>query len=399
MAVLRRLAVIALLFGWGMCVLSLPAEAATEAQKQSAIDNGLAWLASQQLPDGSWNWSGYPDADTGAALLAFQGHGYHAGGGTYGGVVGDGLNYLFNTASKSGGNIWWAQSGEDSYVTGLVLPAIATSGTPGAVVGGSGPLAGMTYQQVAQGVVDYFTAGQIPAGNPYGWVAGGWGYSAYPSTRADNSTSQWPAIGLLFANSRMGIAIPDSVKIGLANWVSYIQNPSGGSGYDGPYNLVNEAKTGGLLVQMRLLGMPLSDSDVQAAIAYLNANWLNGASGWDGNLGQPYAMWSIYKGLETTIGLDDMTTITNLRPDPGDVDNPDHGWNWWEDYCDWLVNTQNPEGSWSGYYYWPSTLATAWDVNILLATHVAPPVVPEPLTAMGFVLALGGLVRYVRRRA
>jgi len=38
----------------------------------AAIDLGLAWLATQQLGDGSWpEANGYPAAATGSALLAF----------------------------------------------------------------------------------------------------------------------------------------------------------------------------------------------------------------------------------------------------------------------------------------------------------------------------------------
>jgi hypothetical protein len=290
--------------------------------------------------------------------------------------------------------------GESTYTTGLVLPAIATSGTPGAVVG-VGALAGMTYQQVAQNTVNYFVNGQIPAGNPEGWVPGGWGYGAYGSgeaTRADNSTSQWPVVGMLFANSRMGIPIPASVTAGLAGWVSYIQDPvSGGSMYSAPFDgiPIDAAKTGGMLVEMKMLGLPVGDPNVQKAIAYLNANWQTFANNtWEGNFDHPYAMWSVYKGLETMTGLNS-NAIGNLPPvqpmDPGDT------WNWWESYTDYLVNTQNVNGTWNGYAYWDGAMANGWYTNILLATQVGP-VVPEPLTMAGLLAGIGGLVGYLRRR-
>ena len=68
-----------------------------------------------------------------------------------------------------------------------------------------------------------------------------------------------------------------------------------------------------------------------------------------------------------------MTTITNLPTDPGDVNNPNHGWNWWESYCDRLVINQSGDGSWAGYVYWYGSLATAWNINILNATQLPPP--------------------------
>jgi hypothetical protein len=393
--------------------MPLQANAATEAEKQLAIDKGLAHLAATQNGNGSWStYGGYNPAGTAAALLAFQDHGYLAGGGTYGSNVTNGLNYLFSTATVGSGGVYWA--GEDSYQTGLALTAIASTGTPSAVISG-GPLNGMTHAQVAQKVVDYFVAGQVPVHHvsggynvsAEGWVSGGWGYGAYgtgAATRPDNSTSQWPVVGMLFAKDRLpsDITIPAGVATKLANWVAYIQNPNGGSGYSHNGDYVDESKTGGLLVELKMLGKGPGDTAVDKAIAFLNTNWKNGPSStWYGNFGHPYAMWSIYKGLETQVGLDVTSSqyITNLHTNPGDLDNPNHGWNWWEDYCEWLVNNQNANGSWTGYTsYWGDPLSTAWDVNILLATKVQQNVVPEPLTMIGVLAGIGGLVGYVRRR-
>jgi hypothetical protein len=50
-----------------------PARAATEAQKATAIANGLGYLAATQNPDGSWpGASGYPIASTASSLLSFE---------------------------------------------------------------------------------------------------------------------------------------------------------------------------------------------------------------------------------------------------------------------------------------------------------------------------------------
>jgi hypothetical protein len=85
--------------------------------------------------------------------------------------------------------------------------------------------------------------------------------------------------------------------------------------YQGPGSgLCDHADTGGLLVGLGLIGKPVSDGAVQKALSFVNSNWRDAGSGWYGNFGHPYAMWSIYKGLETNIGLTDTATITNLRP-------------------------------------------------------------------------------------
>jgi len=395
------------------------ANAASEAEKQAAIQSGLSWLASQQQAGGYWNYGGNERAATAAALLAFSEQKLKPGGwfgADYTSVVNNAANYLLQQTKLftfPGAN-WWGFSGTGSglewyggdrnrstYETGLTIPALSryAASLPGlgvnTVIAGTGNVNvdGKTYAQVIQLGVDSFIWGQRGPAN--GVYHGGWRY--HPQwTDADNSTAQWPPIAMLYAQALAGTTVPAQTPSALINWINYIQNPvSGGSGYTRPDGLdgipVNEAKTGGLLLEIVFAG---GGGNMTAAINYLNNNWLNTAnSTWDGNFGHPYAMWSIYKGLESTIGLDDMTTITNLHADPGDIDNPDHGWNWWEDYCNSLVNSQNADGSWGGYSNWTGPLATAWNINILNATAVPPPVIPIPgsvgLLGTGLLSLLG----------
>ncbi len=143
----------------------------------------------------------------------------------------------------------------------------------------------------------------------------------------------------------------------------------------------------------------LTPADVTAALNYINSQWQTSAnSTWNGNFGHPYAMWAAYKGLETTIGLNG-AQITNLRAfnpatmnlDPGDT------WNWWEDYCEYLVDTQNGANYWSGYSNWTGVMATAWNINILNATEI--PGVPVPGAVLLGVLGLSFAGAKLRRRA
>ncbi|MFP3928073.1 MAG: PEP-CTERM sorting domain-containing protein, partial [Desulfobacteraceae bacterium] len=208
---------------------------------------------------------------------------------------------------------------------------------------------------------------------------------------------------------QMGVATPNFVKTELDYWIDAIQYPDGGAGYTPypgtRYGEMNE--TGALLIEQAFRGMGVGNSAVDAALNYIDDGWkwaLGSGGSYDGNIGHPYAMWAIYKGLELTIGLDaDTSIIGNLRADPGDVDNPNHGYNWWEDYCEYLVGTQLANGSWNGYSSWNSWLATPWYINILAATKIpgpGPDPIPEPTTMLllgAGLLGLGALRKKVKK--
>ena len=96
----RRL-VILVSVAMGLLLIAAFAGAATQAKIDQAIQDGLAWLATQQYPDGHFG-SGYTLANTATAVLAFENEGHFPGGGTaYSGVVEKGLDYIFLFCSKA----------------------------------------------------------------------------------------------------------------------------------------------------------------------------------------------------------------------------------------------------------------------------------------------------------
>jgi hypothetical protein len=378
--------------------------AATEEEKEQAILAGLANLFAGQQVDGSWDYGVYDPAATGAAVTAFvsQNDKWGANDASYQTAVDAAVEYLLGAATKTtvstrndGVNIcpggigdcpavyWDAANNEDTYTTGLIIPALMTyaAGKPGDVATASGPLADMTWGEIAQANTNLWAASQATA--LQGNRQGGWRYAlGIPGYDADMSTTQWGIISLLY-NETMGATTPDIVKTDLALWLAVTQDPVSGAGCYQPGSAIcDHSDTGGLLLGLKFIGTDLADAAVQNALGFLNNNWTQTAySTWYGNFGHPYAMWSVYKGLEVNIGLDDTTYITNLLSDCGAPDNlpgnppGSKPCNWWEDYDEYLVNTQNADGGWTGYSYWYGPLATSFYVNILGATAI--PIGPD----------------------
>jgi PEP-CTERM motif len=403
------------------------ANAASGTQIDTAIDKALGYLSgAQNAATGFWAYGGYEPAATGAAafaMLSQQAH-WGANSATYQANVDKAINYLLANATKNtvstrndgvnicpaagtcSGVFWNAANNEDTYSTGLIAPAIALYGaTKGAstVATMSGPLAGMTWGQIAQGITNVFAASQSTANQ--GVLRGGWRYTlGQPTYDSDMSTTQWAAIAMIYTQT-LGATTPAIVKTDLANFLAYTQHPVTGAGcYQGPNSgLCDHADTGGLLLSLNFLGKGASDPAVQKALGFINTNWTQTAnSTWYGNFGQPYAMWAVYKGLELNLGLSDTTTITNLRAGgcttAGDPPTAPNTCNWWQDYNDWLVWNQNGNGSWNGYDYWTGNLATAFYLPILGGTEIPVPV-PEPATLAVLALGLLGLAGIRRRKA
>jgi len=402
-------------------VYTSPVQAATQAQIDTAIANGVAWLATQQQADGSWphtfTW-GEPVAYTGLAVLKLEHYAYELGYTSpfdpaypYHENVEDGLNYIFkvvltqniglqdHTAGATGtvDNPDFNSDGLgvyghgstypfDVYDTGIVLSAVSASGTPDRVVNVIGsPVDGWTYSKVAQDMVDWLAWAQSDFDYaPISKGEGGWSYGGLDNDdqmgyyAPDNSNGGYAVLGLGYAED-FGCTVPAWVKTELKAYIVDIQDPvdgdvngyDGGSWYDGVGGGVsgirpNILKTGNLIFEMAFVGDTPATSRVVDALNYLARHWgdasgPNWPPGWDGDPANYQAMFCAMKGLE-------YMGISTL---PGDID-------WYADFSDRIVAQQDVSGAWLySSERGDQWIITAWALLTLEKIAPPPPVIPE----------------------
>lgn len=346
----------------------LPQPPVTPDQIQAAIDQGVAWLADQQNPDGSWgDWEQV--AKTGLAVVKFEDYAYEHGYSPfdpaypYYGQVRGGLDYLFSASfAPSVGGVAFAASWHETYSTGIALMAVAASRDPSRVVDVPGSLVdGWTYLQVAQGAVDYFVAAQNPDG--------AWRYWANPEP-SDNSNTGYAVLGLRYAEA-FGATVPTALKTNLSDWLDLIQDPvdgdpdDGGSQYEVGGGWVNLLKTGNLLFEAAFVGDVGSTPRVQDALDYIERHWndMNADPGWKGYPWEPpheQAAYCLMKGLES-LGID----FLDLDGD-GVVET-----DWFVEMASAIVWAQQVDGSWPSDPWGDEVLATTW--ALLTLERVVPP--------------------------
>ena len=404
----RILALILILATFSM-VFAPPANAATQAQIDASTAAGVAWLAGQQfgnscpgtVTSGCWAPTDFAVGTTAMVVWKLEIHAVLQGlspfdpAYQYSTNVVNGLNYLFANAvthAPSSGVYFReaANTGDSSYDTALALIAIVSGADPNRLVVG-GPLNGMTYQNVAVGVVNFLAWAQKSSGTD----TGGWTYDpiGLPNNRADNSITGHVVMGLLFAEAPLhpscgliggfGLTIPAAVKTLLNTWITYIQNTSGGtddggSGYTSPTYWVNIYKTGHLLQEMAFVGDTSLTPRVQSAVAFLVRHWNDPDVG---NLGT--AGW---KGTPPTVDSSYIATLMLMKGLVALGINTIGGFDWFDDIANVLLAQQNPNGSWpiDGPLWSDNGLirSTAW---ALLTLEKAVPCHPAPAAVGGTV--------------
>jgi hypothetical protein len=157
---------------------------------ERAIELGLAYLARNQLPDGSWSLrSADPSAmlssdtaATGLALLTFQGAGYNHREHQYARVVAAGINYL-KRHQQANGDLFVPLDDQSNASVWLYSHGIAAL----ALTEAYGMTLDPRLQSHAQRCVDFIATSQDRK-------KGGWRYS--PGVSSDTSVSGWMLMAL-----------------------------------------------------------------------------------------------------------------------------------------------------------------------------------------------------------
>jgi WD40 repeat protein len=393
------------------CFAASLAMAATEAEKAEALGKGLAYLYKTQQSEGYWSVPGTGQATTGAAVFAFlsQRDKWGDNAARYQAAVEKAMAYIVSTANVTnvtsrtdgvnicpGGTapckgIYWFGDGQSTRATGLITPAIAAYARiagPAAIATSSGPLAGMTWEQIAQGITNTLAASQSTraAGNR----TGGWGPYIPGGSSSDSASTYWAVVSLLYAETLRAVT-PNAVKAELRGWLDAVQSASGAACQQPGVEPCTHADTGGWLLAMRFLGIDNTNPGIQAALAFLSTSWqspANNAS--SGNFGNPSAMWAVYEGLGTTVGLSDTTHVTNsLTRCRGPAKVTDEqtsrtataACTWSEDYIEWTVRNVTADGNEDDSRLWKDPLTAAFYVNILGSTRI--PLMSEQLPRSG----------------
>jgi hypothetical protein len=297
------------------------------------------------------------------------------------------------------------------YQGGSFIDAIVASGTPAAVTTtGPANVAGRTYKDIVQDLVDAYAYGQGYTGT----YCGGWRYSwnyGCTNCNTDNSTNQWAAIGLIAAERQFGVTVPSWVKTANVNSVNVTQHPAGYFGYTstspiwGPY-----AVTPSGMVQMAMDGIGRGDDRWARAENYMRTNFCNTGSAGAAVRSYYYGLFSFSKSmlLHDANGdgapepIEDLQCGGSYSPcalapiDWYSAEAADGA------QCDGvartLVNTQNAVGYWYAHNYTSTqySFETAWAIIMLNRTVFASglPVavaqaVPNPAVA-GQTITLDG---------
>jgi hypothetical protein len=221
-----------------------------DAKTLQAIDSGLAWLAQQQNPDGSFGSGPYKIAVTSLSALAFMASGSSPGRGPYGPPIDKALLFVMDNTSPSGFISGGITSNSPMYGHGFGALFLAEA-------------YGMTHRAEIREKLEKAVRLIIDTQND----EGGWRYQ--PVRRDADLSVTICQINALRAARNAGIFVPKETVEACIRYVKQSQNPDGGFRYmlQGGASAFPRSAAG--VVALYSAGIYNESKEVDSGIAYL----------------------------------------------------------------------------------------------------------------------------------
>lgn len=332
-------------------------EPTTQEEIEQAICEGVSWLSSQQMVDGSWGHPS-PVAKTSLAVLMLEeitaeSDFCEASFGRYFENAQKGLDYIFGRAIL-------VDIDEDGVFDALYFPnypvyepstaimAIASTNELQRVVEVPGsPVDGWTYEEVGRFALNYLVYAQKNDG--------GWGHiHGCPTCESDVFNTGYAMMGIAYARDGFGVFLPASVEEGLNRWVdSTSSDERYASGYDA-YNEWDEiVGMNSLIFGTALVG----DSQELDLIrnAFYDVNIYSKYSTTDSLYRGPVVGggWKRYQGIYTILKALETTSLDGTGSLYADIYRL-------SDMSSRIVDAQNEDGSWNSNDPADKILTTEW---------------------------------------
>lgn len=246
---------------------------------EASIRKGLAYLAAQQNPDGSWPEAGAGTGVVGACALAFMANGHLPGSGAYGRTTARALQFLLRSAQPDGLVYRQGMGPYPMYHHGLATLALAEAW---------GQTADDRIRDVLKRAVDLICTTQN--------AKGGWRYQ--PKVADDDLSATVMQLMALRAAKDAGLEVPKEVIDAGVEYVKRCHNGKG-AGKDGgfaytPGGESGFARTGAGVTSLQVAGN-YKATEVSEGVEYILQFKPVGE--------KPVDEWYYYGGYYATMGL------------------------------------------------------------------------------------------------
>jgi len=294
---------------------------------EASVKKGLAYLAAQQRPDGSWPEAGGGTGVVGACALAFMAHGHVPGSGQYGQVTARALQFLLRAAQPDGLVYRQGMGPYPMYHHGLATLALAEAW---------GQTADERLRDALKRAIELICATQNQKG--------GWRYQ--PKVSDDDLSATVMQLMALRAAKDAGMEVPKEVIDAGIEYVKRCHNGKG-AGKDGgfaytPGGESGYARTGAGVTSLQVAGH-YKATEVSEGIEYLLEFQPVGTKKGEDE-------WYYYGGYYATMGIYQAQGIGAWGR---------KAWaQWYPAMTRDLLAKQKPDGSWdSGYKPYPTAMA------------------------------------------